>query len=193
MTHCPTPKEDGRPRQWEGIWFSFLEILLRTTLSSLMSKNIGRFSAWTPQVRPKSAMRLRPYMRPSLLREFPSSAGNRHVTKAGHPKQYLTHTHNHLSWAVAAMDSCLAQISAHLHGTANHTHPCTVKAEFRSTLPGRVQSKDGLYFTDETQISRQRGLIVPRNATRLSLAIHCFGTGVLIWRLVAQQSRKTTF
>ena len=129
-------------------------------------------------------------MRPSLLREFPSSAGDRQVTKAGHPKQYLTHTHSHISWAMAAMDSCLAQISAHEHGIANHTHPCTVKAEFRSTLPGRVQSKDGLYFTDEAQISGQRSLIAPRNATRLSLATHCFGTGVLIWGLVAQQSRS---
>ena len=100
-----------------------------------------------------------------------------------------------VSWAVAAMQSCLALISAHQHGIANHTHPCTVKAEFRSTLPGRVQSKfkDGLYFTDEAQISGQRGLIAPRNATRLFLAIHCFGTGVLIWRLVTQQYRKTTF
>ena len=75
-------------------------------------------------------------MRPSLLREFPSSASNRQVTKAGHPKQYLTHAHSHISWAVAAMDSCLALISAHQHGIANHTHPCTVKAVFKSTLPG---------------------------------------------------------
>lgn len=55
-------------------------------------------------------------MRPSLLREFPSSASNRQVTKAGHPKQYLTHAHSHISWAVTAMDSCLALISAHQHG-----------------------------------------------------------------------------
>ena len=134
-------------------------------------------------------------MCPSLLWEFPSSAEDRQVTKAGHPKQYLTHTHSRISWVMAAIHSCLAQISAHQHGIANHTHPCTVKAEFRSTLPGRVQSKfkDGLYFTDEAQISGQRGLIAPRNATRLFLAIHCFGTGVLIWRLVTQQYRKTTF
>ena len=60
LRHCLTPKEDGSPTQWEGIWFSLLDILLRTTLSSLMSKNILRFSAWASQVRPKSAMRLRP-------------------------------------------------------------------------------------------------------------------------------------
>ena len=76
---------------------------------------------------------------------------------------------------------------------------------FKSTLPGllpqpsakqrRAQepAPDGLYFTDKAQISGPRGLIVPRNATRLPLAIHCFGTGVLVWRLVLQQSRKTTF
>ena len=73
-------------------------------------------------------------MRPSLLREFPSSAGNRQVTKAGHPKQYLTHTNSHISWAMAAMHSCLALISAHQHSIANHTQPCTVKAVFKSTL-----------------------------------------------------------
>ena len=94
---------------------------------------------------------------------------------------------------MAAMHSCLALTSAHQHGIANPTHPCTAKAVFRSTLPGQVQRKDGLYFTDEAQISGRRGLIAPCNATRLSLAIHCFGTKVLIWRLVAQQSRKTTF
>ena len=137
-------------------------------------------------------------MRPSLLREFPSSASNRQVTKAGHPKQYLTHAHSHISWAVTAMDSCLALISAHQHGiqlitrTPVPSKPCS-KALYLVYSCSRVQSKDGLYFTDKAQISGQRSLIAPRNATRLSLAIHCFGTGVLIWRLVAQHSRKTTF
>ena len=75
-------------------------------------------------------------MRPSLLREFPSSASNRQVTRAGYSKQYLTHTHSRISWAMAAMHSCLALVSAHQHGIANHTHPCTVKAVFKSTLLG---------------------------------------------------------
>ena len=33
-------------------------------------------------------------MCPSLLWEFPSSAEDRQVTKAGRPKQYLTYTHS---------------------------------------------------------------------------------------------------
>ena len=32
------------------------------------------------------------------------------------PGQYLTHAHSHIARAVAAMDSCLALIRAHLHG-----------------------------------------------------------------------------
>lgn len=141
-------------------------------------------------MRPKSAMRLRP----CALHFYGSSLAPRVIVmsqmRPGHPKQYLTHTHSRISWAMAAMHSCLALISAHHHGIANHTHYCTVKAVFRSTLPGQVQSKDGLYFTDGAQISGRHSLIAPRNATRLSLAIHCFGTGVLIWRLIAQQSRS---
>ena len=136
-------------------------------------------------------------MRPSLLWEFPSSASNRQVTNAGHPKQYLTHTHSHISWAMAAMHSCLALINAHQHGiaitrTPVPSKPCS-KALYLVYNRSRVQSKDGVSFTDKAQISGQRSLMAPRNARRLSLAIHCFGTGVLIWRLVAQHSRKTTF
>ena len=32
--------------------------------------------------------------------------------------QYLTHTHNHITRAVAAMDSCFALVGAHQHGIA---------------------------------------------------------------------------
>ena len=32
--------------------------------------------------------------------------------------QYLTHAHNHITWAVAAMDSCFALTGAHQHGIA---------------------------------------------------------------------------
>ena len=76
-------------------------------------------------------------MRPSLFWEYPSSAGDRQVTKAGHPKQYLTHAHSHMSWAVAAMHSCLALIGAHQHGLAITRTPVPSKPCSKAyTLPG---------------------------------------------------------
>ena len=90
-------------------------------------------------------------MRPSLLWEFPSSASNRQVTKAGHPKQYLAHTHSHISWAMAAMHSSLALVSAHQHGIANHTPPVPSKPCSKAcTLPGlqpqpRAKQRRGIF------------------------------------------------
>ena len=110
-----------------------------------MSKNMVRFSSWAPQVRPKSAMRLRP----CALHFYGSSLAPRVIVmsrrRPGHPKQYLTHTHRHISWAVAAMDSCacLAQISAHQHGIANHTPPVLPKHFTWFTAAAECKAKTG--------------------------------------------------
>ena len=57
--------------------------------------------------------------------------------------QYLTHAHNHITRAVAAMDSCFPLVGAHQHGIAvgsmdqdypAHQRPCTAEASASTAL-----------------------------------------------------------
>ena len=55
--------------------------------------------------------------------------------------QYLTHAHNHITRAVAAMDSCFALVGAHQHGIAvgsmsrvNSYHLFTVELALKGVL-----------------------------------------------------------
>ena len=71
---------------------------------------------------------------PSAL--LPSITVKRHISGLKHtlptPRygQYLTHAYNHITRAVAAMDSCFALIGAHQHGSREVKDPL---------LPRRVQ------------------------------------------------------
>ena len=54
--------------------------------------------------------------------------------------QYLTHAHNHIALAVAAMDNCFALVEAHQHGIAVGSMT-RVNPRIRDTLvPRRVQA-----------------------------------------------------
>ena len=54
--------------------------------------------------------------------------------------QYRTHAHNHITRAVAAMDSCFALIGAHQHGIAVGSRSGSKPAHRDPLLPRRVHS-----------------------------------------------------
>ena len=54
--------------------------------------------------------------------------------------QYRTHAHNHITRAVAAMDSCFALVGAHQHGIAVGLRSGSKPAHRNPLLPRRVHS-----------------------------------------------------
>ena len=52
-----------------------------------------------------------------LFSEFYGILGLKHTLPTPRYGQYLTHAHNHITEAVAAMDSCFALIGAQHHGS----------------------------------------------------------------------------
>ena len=54
--------------------------------------------------------------------------------------QYRTHAHNHITRAVAAMDSCFALVGAHQHGIAVGSRSGSKPAHRDPLLPWRVHS-----------------------------------------------------
>ena len=92
--------------------------------------------------------------------------------------QYLTHAHNHITQAVAAMDGCFTLIGAHQQGKAirsmNGENPCLKDP----LLPRRVQSS--LLSASSTQhmwelLAGNRTAVLPRHAwgRRIMLVYVC--------------------
>ena len=54
--------------------------------------------------------------------------------------QYLTHAHNHITRAMAAMDSCFALVGAHQHGIAVGSMSRVNPSIRDPLLPRRVQA-----------------------------------------------------
>ena len=70
------------------------------------------------------------------FRSIPSNCTEAHVPTPRYG-QYLTHAHNHITPAVAAMDSCFALVGAHQHGIAVGS----MRGGFKDPLlPRRVQA-----------------------------------------------------
>ena len=111
--------------------------------------------------------------------------------------QYLTHAHSHITWAVAAMDSCFVLVRTHQHGIARRKGPTEDHRPRRLHFTKCENKPSGIFVKINSRESYEIGdnicfLIIEISGEIDSQSSASFSCWVLLYLCNSQKHRCNT-